>query len=51
MMFEFLVDLLLTSGSMCLLAIAYQSVTYARIDKRESDVRLYRQLKTGDGDD
>ena len=51
MMVEFLCDMLLACGSACLLAIAYQSVTYARIDKRESDLRLYRELSKGDGDD
>lgn len=51
MMFDFLCYTLLASGSACLLAIAYQSVTYARIDKRESDLRLYRELSKGDGDD
>lgn len=51
MMFEFLCYTLLASGSACLLAIAYQSVTYARIDNRESDLMLYRELSKGDGDD
>lgn len=50
MMFEFLCYTLLASGSACLLAIAYQSVTYARVDKRESDLRLCRELGKGDGD-
>lgn len=51
MMFEFLCYTLLASGSACLLTIAYQSVTYARIYKRESDLSLYRELSKGDGDD